>query len=244
VNLSPDAGLGLAATAVLGFTAFFLRLVSRSGLIGGLAVGAVISIAFGWRGFAILALFFALGSGATRLSYATKAAEGTAQDNRGARGARHALANGACGVLLAAWSVLVTDAPGWVPVAFVGSFAAALCDTMGTEIGQAYGRVTLLPTTLRRVQRGTAGAISLEGTGAGAAAAVALGLFGVAIGFLGSWSVGLTVGAAGFLGALLESYAGALGLRRLGGSALNFANTVVGAALAVAITAAIGGAST
>lgn len=37
---------------------------------------------------------------------------------------------------------------------------------------QAYGRTTYLITTLQRVPRGTEGAISAEGTAAGAAAAV------------------------------------------------------------------------
>ncbi len=37
---------------------------------------------------------------------------------------------------------------------------------------QAYGRTTYLITTLERVPRGTEGAVSAEGTAAGAAAAV------------------------------------------------------------------------
>ena len=237
MNVAPDAGIGLAATAVLGLAAYALRLVSRSGLIGGLVVGAVIAAAFGARGFAVLAVFFALGSGATRLRFATKAAEGTAQADRGARGARHALANGACGVGLALWRLLAGDAPSWLEIAFVGSFAVALCDTIGTEIGQAYGRTTRLPTTWRRVPRGTDGAVSVEGTLAGAGAALALGLFATAIGLIGPWAAGALVGAAGFVGALLESFAGALGVgRRVHGHGLNFANTVVGATLAVAFT--------
>ena len=239
MSLAPDAGLGLLATAALGLAAFALRLVSRSGLVAGLVVGAVISLGFGARGFALLALFFVLASAATRVRYAAKAAAGTAQADRGARSARNAAANGVCGVLLAGWAL--AGGPAWLPIAFAGAFATALADTLGTEIGQAYGRRTFLPTTLRRVPRGTEGAISLEGTAAGAAGATALGAAGLAIGFLTSGGIALAVGAAGTAGSFIESIAHALGLhRRLGGDALNALNTVVGAALAVLFAGALG----
>lgn len=65
---------------------------------------------------------------------------------------------------------------------FAASFASKLADTTSSEIGKAYGRTTYLITTLQRVPRGTEGAVSLEGTAAGAAAAAGLGGIAYALG--------------------------------------------------------------
>eukprot|EP00854_Cymbomonas_tetramitiformis_P013834 gene13834-16349_t len=48
---------------------------------------------------------------------------------------------------------------------------AELSDTVSSEVGKAYGKTTYLSTTFKTVPRGTEGAVSLEGTVAGAGAA-------------------------------------------------------------------------
>ena len=58
-------------------------------------------------------------------------------------------------------------------IGFVASFASKLSDTVSSEVGKAYGRTTYLATNFKVVQRGTEGAVSLEGTFAGIAAALA-----------------------------------------------------------------------
>jgi len=50
----------------------------------------------------------------------------------------------------------------------IAALATATADTTASEIGQLVGRRAFLPLTLRRVPVGTEGAISLEGTLAGA----------------------------------------------------------------------------
>ena len=47
---------------------------------------------------------------------------------------------------------------------FAASFAAKLADTFGSEIGKRFGKDTYLVTSLEKVERGTEGGISLEGT--------------------------------------------------------------------------------
>src|SRR5690606_15455592 len=59
-------------------------------------------------------------------------------------------------------------------VAFVAAVIAGSSDTVSSEVGKAYGRRTWLVTSLRRVPPGTSGAVSSEGTAAGAAAALLL----------------------------------------------------------------------
>ncbi len=54
----------------------------------------------------------------------------------------------------------------------MASFCSKLSDTVSSEVGKAYGQTTYLITTFQLVPRGTEGAVSLEGTAAGAIAAV------------------------------------------------------------------------
>ena len=97
---------------------------------------------------------------------------------------------------------------------FVASFASKLSDTVSSEIGkvrfatvpqsphpvmpgkaeigvggyacvQAYGKTTYLITNLQRVPRGTEGAVSLEGSLAGLAAAFGFAFLSYAIGQVG-----------------------------------------------------------
>ncbi|MEQ8767402.1 MAG: DUF92 domain-containing protein [Planctomycetota bacterium] len=219
--------VGLAAAA------FFLGLVSRSGAIGGAVLGTVIYASVGWQGFAVLFVFFAVGSALSKLGYRRKAALGVAQENRGRRGARHALANCLTSVVCAViygW----TGEPLWL-IAYCAAFATALSDTTASEVGQLYGKHPFLPTTLRRVPVGTEGAISVEGTLAGAVAAIGLGFLSVVLLAPLDAMDGVWIGCGGFAGMMLESILGASSpmFRRAGNEVMNFANTVIGAGVAV-----------
>jgi len=131
--------------------------------------------------------------------------------------------------------------PDIVKVGLVAALATAVFDTVSSEIGQVYGRRPFLVTTLRPVPAGTEGAVSVEGTLAGAAASGILALAALALGLMGSfgWTGSMVVVAAAFIGGMVESYLGASPLFAAGPSinneALNFANTLVGALAAVAL---------
>ena len=121
------------------------------------------------------------------------------------------------------------------------AFATAVSDTLGSEVGQLYGRTPFLPTTWRRVPAGTEGAISLEGTLAGIAGSLVLGAIGWGFGLYGP--TGLAIVALGaFVGTLVESYVGAIWGQdaRIGNETMNFMNTVVGAVVAMGVAAFLG----
>lgn len=225
----------IAATLnlVLGSTAWRAGLVSRSGFAGGTVVGTVILAMGGWGAYFALCAFFALGSGATRLGYRRKAQEGLAQEDGGRRGSRHALAN--CGTGLALAVVLPFAAGWWAATALVAAFATAASDTLGSEIGQLHGRRAYSPLSFRRVPVGTEGAVSIEGTAAGIAGSLLLAGIGWASGMYPARGMVIVVGAA-FVGTTVESLVGAtLGRQaRIGNEAMNFLNTVVGAAFGAA----------
>lgn len=231
--LDPLARLGarllpaLVVNAALALLALRAGTIRPSGVIGGLMVGLAIFLGGGWNWFLVLFAFFALGSALTKLGYGRKAARGLAEANQGRRGWQHAFANAGVGSLAAvAWFVT-----GWPPLAaaFVASFATAIFDTAGSEIGGLYGRTPISLRTFRVVPPGTEGAVSLEGTlGALAAAAVVVAV-GVAARVVGPVP-GLLALLAAVLGGLYESLVA--GRLPLGHMALNFTNTLVGAVLA------------
>lgn len=235
VNLA----VGLAINLVVGWLALRARAVDRSGFAAGVVVGTFIFTFGGWRGYLMLAAFFLIGSLATRVGYAAKAAAGIAQEKGGSRGAKNALANCGTGLLLVLLAA-VTPHQTWLAVAFVAAFATAAFDTVSSEIGQVYGRRTVLITSLRPVPPGTEGAISLEGTVAGMAAALLLGGLGVLTGFIPPMGLG-PVAAGAFVGAMGESYMGAAleSIKLLDNEMVNFLNTVVGAGVALALAAVV-----
>ena len=229
--------IAAAANAALAGVAYAARTVNRSGVVAGFLVGFLIYAFLDWRGYLLLLAFFVLGSAATKLGYRKKAAAKLAQEDKGRRGARHALANAgvatACALFAAA-----TPFPVLFALAFAGAFATAAADTASSEIGQLLGRRTYLVTTFRPVPRGTEGAVSLEGTLAGILASLIIAALGAALGLF-SWKGVPVVVFAAFVGTTFESVVGAALEKRqlLDNEALNFLNTLVGALVAAAFAA-------
>ena len=225
-------GVALAVNVAVGAVmGGLLRLVRPSGAIAGAIAGFLILAAGGWGAYALLWTFFLLGTAATRLGYRRKAAGGVAQSHEGRRGAGNVVAN--CGVAVA---LLLLRAPSF---AFVAAFAAALADTLGTEVGTLYGRRAFSPLTFRPVPAGTPGAISLAGTAASLAGAALIGLAGWRLGLVERSLLAVTI-AGGFLGALAESVVTTLVARfgsRLDHEFGNALNTLVGALLAIRLGA-------
>ncbi len=225
-------GVNLAAAGL----AYALGTVDLSGVLHGTLLGSVIWLSLGGPGFLILLLFFVLGSAATRLGRRTKEREGTAQEQGGRRGAAHAWANTGAPAIFAVLAFAAPRGNALFQLAFVASLATAAADTLGSEIGQAFGRRTFLITSFRPVPRGTDGAVSLEGTLAGIAGSLLVGLVGWWVGLIGPAGVGIVVVAA-FVGTTLESYVGAASTRMtlVNNEAQNFLNTLVGGLAAILV---------
>ena len=219
----------LLVTGAFAALAYALGMISPSGALGGLLVGATIYASLGPRGFAVLALFVIGGSLLTRLGYGRKARAGAAQEHGGRRSARNALANCAVATLCA---ILAATGSEPFAVAFVASLGAAFADTAESEIGQLFSRTPRLISTLQKVPPGTDGAVSFPGTLAGAVAAILTAVLGLTLGMLETPASALLVAIAAFLGTLADSLIGALS-PRAGNELTNVACTLVAALLAL-----------
>jgi uncharacterized protein (TIGR00297 family) len=223
------AAIGLnVAVAALGYIA---RTVTVAGAIAGAIIGVALFVGTGLVGWMLLFASFLFAAGTTRLGLRRKLAAGIAEARGGRRGAGNAIANTG----LAAFAALVAlgmPEPSLARLAMVAALATAASDTVASEVGKAWGRTTWLVVGFRRGPPGTSGAVSLEGTAAGFAAAVLLAW--IADGLISyEWILGVAVAAT--MASLVESVLGATleESGTLNNDALNFVNAAIGAGLAL-----------
>lgn len=227
--------LAVAANLVLALLALFLKLINPSGAAAGFILGVAVYLGYGYKSFLILLSFFALGSLATRLGYAKKAARGIAERRGGARGWREALANSLAGAFFAIL-VITTHHEAAFLLALVAVFAEAAGDTVSSEIGQWLFERAYLITSFKPVPAGENGGITPVGTAAGLGASALVVALGYGLGLCGI-AGGATALAAAFAGNLLDSLLGATIERRglVTNGIVNFAGTSFAGALALVV---------
>ena len=211
------------------------KLLTPIGNINGAILGILVWGTLGWRGYLIVMLFFLLGSGLTFVAIEQKEAEGIAEERSGMRGAGNVWSSALTATSCAIATLFFPPIKELFVLGYVASFCTKLSDTTASEVGKAYGKTTYLITTLKPVPRGTEGAVSLEGTIAGALASVVLAVIAWAIGMISPIGIIWCVIAA-FIATTIESLVGATLVSKvtwLTNDFVNFINTVIGAIAAV-----------
>ncbi|MFB6165616.1 MAG: TIGR00297 family protein [Haloarculaceae archaeon] len=235
--------VALAITVILGWVSYALETASLPGMITGVLLGLLTIVLgdYGW--FAMLISFFGLGALSTKFRYEEKQARGIAQENEGARGTGNVLANSLTALVAV---VGAAASPTHLPLppavflfAFAGSVAAAMSDTLSSEIGGLYDNPRLI-TTLERVPPGTDGGVTWQGELAGLAGAALVAAIAVAFESIGGASAGVVV-LAGAVGMTTDSLLGAtVEGRWLGNQGVNFLATFVAAVAGGAVAIAVG----
>ncbi len=180
---------------------------------------------------------------ATRFGRRRKERLGTAEKRHG-RGAAQVAANlGMAALAMDPWVQMSFIDAGWLrtgvapaPAIAVGlaALAEAAADTVSSEIGQVLGGQPRMITTLRRVEPGTDGAITLAGTAAGVIAAGVVCLAGC-LALHGDASILAVSWAGGVFGLLFDSLVGATAERAglINNDGVNFLSTASAAAVAL-----------
>ena len=228
-----NVGVALAVTVALGYVSYRTGTASVPGMVTGVLLG-LLTIVFGGIGwFAILIAFFGIGGLSAKYRYEEKSERGVAEDNEGARGSGNVLGNAAVALVavigFAASSNMQLD-PALFQFAFTGSLAAAMSDTLSSEIGVLFGEPRLI-TTLERVEPGTDGGVTWQGYAVGVVGAAIVAAVAV-IGFTfdAPALAALTVVAGGVAGMTVDSVLGAtLEGGRVGNQTVNFLGTLGGA---------------
>ena len=217
------------------------KLLTPAGIIHGWILGVLVWGTLGWQGYAVVMFYFLVGSSVTRIGMAQKEAAGIAEKRAGARGPENVWGSALTGTICAVATLFVASTVReLLLLAYVASFATKLSDTTASEVGKAYGKSTFLITTLQPVARGTEGAVSLEGTGAGIVASAAIALLGWGVGLIDWVGVGLCVIAA-FIATNIESLIGATlqeQISWMSNEIVNMINTAIGAIVAVLLALA------
>ncbi len=257
VNWAPLAIWTAGLCTLLGLVAFKMR----SATPGAAAAGAVItaSLMFSsavvpyepWRTAIVpVVAVLVLTSLATRLGRARKERLGVAEKSHG-RAASQVAANLGLAAIVSSeitqsWIVdsHLFAIPPSAPMLVFAPMLAALCeaaaDTVSSEIGQVLGGQPVMITTLKRVDPGTNGAISVAGTLAGAIAAGIIAAAGV-IALKGGWEMFCVAAAGGLFGLFFDSLLGATAEQRrwLNNDLVNFLSTASAAAFALGVMAVL-----
>ncbi|MFZ0962595.1 MAG: DUF92 domain-containing protein [Terriglobia bacterium] len=232
--------LAVAINLALALAALGLKMVNRSGALCGFLLGVAVYLGWGYKSFLLMFAFFAIGSIATRIGYARKAARGVAERRGGARSWREALANSLAGAFFSLLVITTFHEHAFL-IALIAAFAEATGDTVSSEIGQWISSRAYLITTFKPVPAGEDGGVSVGGSIAGALASVVVVALGFGLGLCGKGGATMALGAA-VAGNLLDSLLGATLERRglVTNGIVNFAGSSFAGALALAIALRIG----
>lgn len=191
-----------------------------------------------------------LAFGATRVGRSRKERLGTGEQRKGRAAAQIAANLGAAALISndaaqtwlssSHWSHWLVSAQAPLVAAALAALAEAAADTVSSEIGQVLGGRPRMLTTVRAVEPGTDGAISLAGTLAGMAGAAIVSALGAAALRGGAELFSLSCAGAVF-GLFFDSLLGAT-LERAGwlnNDAVNFLSTCSAAGFALVVMAVV-----
>jgi uncharacterized protein (TIGR00297 family) len=183
------------------------RNLNASGAIAAILMGTAIAWALGWRGLMVLGVFFATSSfwSKYRSSEKTEIEKKLAKSSE--RDWQQVMANGGSAMIFSLLYIGTRDIS-YMAAAFA-SLAAANADTWASEIGPLTKASPVSVRTWKRVEKGTSGAVSLLGTAASLAGALAIALFSFGLFQEIGWKAAVLIIATGFSGSLIDTILGA-----------------------------------
>lgn len=226
-----------------------ITMLTPEGFAHSLALGTMLWMTLGWRGWTVCVLYLFLGQLVTKVGFAEKEAMGIAEKRGGKRGPENVWGSALTGVVCASAAAFSVRTGGpflglssdvWI-LAYVASLATKIADTFASEIGKAYGKTTFLITTLKQVQPGTEGAVSLEGTLASVVGGFLLSIYSyLVVGLIPTFQGVAVASFSAFVATMIESLIGATmqekeGLDWMTNEVVNFFNTLIGASMALLV---------
>ena len=170
-----------------------------------IAVGTA-AVAAGWSWGVLLVVYFVSSSALSRFRGAEKDARTSGRvEKSGARDAWQVMANGGL-FALSAIAFVIDPRVVW-QLTGIGALAASAADTWATELGVLSPTRPRSIVTMRTVDPGVSGGVTMYGLGAALAAAVLLGLTALALRWPGSTLAAALAGGVG--GCLFDSLLGA-----------------------------------
>ena len=201
--------IGFWINFILISTFFKAPLMTKGGWLSAGILGTILWGCLSWQGWISVVFYLLFGSLVTKLGYKFKKDRGIAEKRGGRRGPENVWGSAATGLFFAMMSKLNLANLVFYKIGFAASFAAKLADTFGSEIGKRFGGNTYLITSFKKVERGTEGGISLEGTLASLFGAIFMAFIMLRLSILSTKYQFIIVTLSGFLATISESIIGA-----------------------------------
>ena len=202
--------IGFSLNFILIYIFCKIPLMTKSGWISAGILGTILWGCLSWQGWMSVVIYLLFGSLVTKIGFKFKKEQGIAEKRGGRRGPENVWGSAATGLFLATMTKFDAANVVLYKIGFAASFAAKLADTFGSEIGKRFGKDTYLITSLKKVERGTEGGISLEGTLASVSGAIFMTFMMFSLSIISTKSHFIIVAVSGFLATLSESIIGAL----------------------------------
>ena len=201
--------IGFCINFILIYIFCNIPLMTKGGWISAGILGTILWGCLSWQGWMSVVIYLLLGSLVTKIGFKFKEEQGIAEKRGGRRGYENVWGSAATGLFLAMMIKFNADNVLLFKIGFAASFAAKLADTFGSEIGKRFGKDTYLITSLKKVERGTEGGISLEGTLASVFGSIFMAFTMLTLSIISTKSHFIIVAVSGFLATLFESIIGA-----------------------------------
>ncbi|MGC5328406.1 DUF92 domain-containing protein [Brevibacillus sp. SYSU BS000544] len=206
--------IGLLASAIISFAAYWKRSLSGSGVFGAILVGTILYAAGHLVWYGVLLAFFITSSLLTKWRHDKKAQIEEGYAKTGRRDFGQVLANGGIAAALCLldffWPHMF-----WY-FAFIGIMASVTADTWATEIGSVSKRPPRSILTGKLVVPGTSGGVSTVGLLASFLGGVFIGGVAGLLSTVGTssmlvqwWKLLVAGGISGLIGSLFDSLLGA-----------------------------------
>ena len=190
--------IGFCINFILIYIFCRIPLMTKSGWVSAGILGTILWGCLSWQGWMSVVIYLLFGSLVTKIGFKFKKAQGIAEKRGGRRGPENVWGSAATGLFLAIMTKFNA-----------ANFAAKLADTFGSEIGKRFGKDTYLITSLKKVDRGTEGGISIEGTLASFLGSIFMAFIMLRLSIISTKYHFIVVVVSGFLATLSESIIGA-----------------------------------
>ena len=197
--------IGTIVICGLGLAAYKAKAIDATGALAGGVISFVVFLAGGYSWLLVIVAFFAISSLLTRFRYDYKKRLGSAQEKGGVRSWPNTLANGLVAGF-AALAEIVTHQDIFI-IGFMGAIAAAMSDTVATEIGLLSKSKPRMIVNLKKfVEPGTSGGVTLMGELACLTSALVITAIGDILGILsGSFRTLSAAALSVILGAIIAT---------------------------------------
>lgn len=155
--------IAVILSAILSILTYKFKSITADGAVASFIVGSLVGVFGSIEAFALMTIFSIASFVATFKGLEEKKAKGLQEGNRGERTWKNIAGVGLAPCLVVILNNLVVLDPDMFVVMFISTLTVAGADTIASEIGIKDPKVYLI-TTLKRVEPGTNGGISLFGT--------------------------------------------------------------------------------